>query len=436
MKSGFDRALGDAEHRRDLAVGQLGNLLEQEQLALRFGQCVHRSADAVGLGVLGLGRRGPARHRLQRPALARVLAVRHSAAVAGHSEQPGREASALGVEGPIAQYGHEDLLEHVLGLAPIGDEPPDVGEQAHLVPGVEDVERLHVPVANGARERLVAGRSPSHHLLYAAGHRTVRWDRRFSRPVGDTALDGGILGAMFRRHLGTGLTLALMASLAPGCGRGRDCTKLADVANRRSAEISQIEARQSETPDTLATDMKALADVAEHVVEEVESLEIDDEALEDQARRYGETAHDLAEASQSYASLMETLTDERDAQRRAESAFQKSGQGLLDACSTASAACNAVGDVLRAQPESPDASKLPELLATYVEGLEALELEEGPVANAVAIRIAATKAYKAVVTRRASLDDDIDAARGRIHNAVDKQNALIEQLNVFCVGKE
>ena len=241
---------------------------------------------------------------------------------------------------------------------------------------------------------------------------------------------------MVRRHLGIGLLLALMASLAPGCGRGRDCTKLADVANRRSAEIAQIEARESETPDTLATDMKALADVAEHVVQDVQSLELDDEALETQAKLYGETAHDLSQASQSYASLMETLTEERAAQRKAESAFRKSGQGLLDACSTASAACNTVGDVLRAQPESPEVSKLPELLDTYVEALEALEIEEGPVANAVSVRIAAAKAYKAVVTRRVNLDDEIDGARGRIHAAVDKHNALIEELNVFCVGKD
>lgn len=241
---------------------------------------------------------------------------------------------------------------------------------------------------------------------------------------------------MVRRHLGTGLMLALTASLAPGCRRGRDCTKLADVANRRSAEIAQIEARESETPDTLATDMKALAEVAEHVVQDVETLELGDEDLEAQAKLYGETAHDLSTASQSYASLMETLTEERDAQHDAESAFRDSGQGLLDACATASATCNAVGNVLRTQPQNPEVSKLPELLDTYVEALEALELEEGPVANAVGVRIAAAKAYKAVVTRRVDLDDEITRARGRIHAAVDKHNALIEDLNVFCVGKD
>ncbi|MCR9159571.1 MAG: hypothetical protein ACE37F_04430 [Nannocystaceae bacterium] len=241
---------------------------------------------------------------------------------------------------------------------------------------------------------------------------------------------------MFRRHLGTGLALTLLASFAPGCGRGRDCTKLAEVANRHSAEIAQIEARRSETPDTLATDMRALADVAEHGALDVEGLDLDDEALETHARRYGDTAHGLSEASLSYAALMETLAEERDAQGEAESTFRKSGQGLLDACSTASSACNAVGDVLRAQPESPEPSKLPALLERYIEALEALELEEGPVANAVGVRVAAAKAYEAVVRRRVDLDDEVDEARGRIHAAVQKQNALISELNVMCVGKE
>jgi hypothetical protein len=37
-----------------------------------------------------------------------------------------------------------------------------------------------------------------------------------------------------------------------------------------------------------------------------------------------------------------------------------------------------------------------------------------------------------VVTRSVSLDEDIETARARIHEAVDRQNALIAQLNTFC----
>ncbi len=241
---------------------------------------------------------------------------------------------------------------------------------------------------------------------------------------------------MVTRIVPAGLLFALMASLAQGCGRGRDCTKLADVANRRSAEIAQIEARESATPQTLATDMKALSEVAEHVVEDVDALAIDDDGLQAQAREYSQAAHDLSEATQSYAALMDTLGEEQEAQREAESAFEKSGQGLLDACATASAACNAVGDVLRDQPEDPTPDKLASVLGAYVEALEALDLDEGPVSNAVSVRVAAAKAYEAIITRRAALDEEVDTARRRIHETVDKQNALIEQLNVFCVGKE
>lgn len=230
--------------------------------------------------------------------------------------------------------------------------------------------------------------------------------------------------------------LLLIASITPGCGRARDCTKLADVANQHGAEIAQIEARQSTTPETLATDMETLSEVAARVVEEVTTLDLDDEALRTHAQAYTATAKSLSDASYSYSALMKTLSKEREQSSGVESAFEKSGQGLLDACATASSACNAVGDVLRAQPENPESSKLAKLLGEYIAGLEALELREGPVSNAVAVRVATTKAYQAFLTRQTTLDRDIEAARGRIHNAVDKQNTLIQQLNVFCVGNE
>ncbi len=242
-----------------------------------------------------------------------------------------------------------------------------------------------------------------------------------------------MFGAMAARTLPV---LLMIASITPACGRARDCTKLAKVANQRGSEIAQIEARASTTPETLATDMETLSEVAAHVAEDVTSLDLDDEALREQAKAYTATAQDLSDASHSYSALMKTLSKERKDATGVETAFEKSGQGLLDACASASPACNAVGDVLREQPKNPEANKLAKLLADYVAGLEALELREGPVSNAVAVRVAATKAYQAVLTRQANLDAEIEAARGRIHNAVDKQNTLIEQLNVFCVGKE
>lgn len=242
-----------------------------------------------------------------------------------------------------------------------------------------------------------------------------------------------MFGAMAARTLPV---LLLIASITPGCGKGRDCTKLADVANHRGAEIAQIEARESTTPATLATDMDALSEVAAHVVEDVGTLELNDEALKEQAQAYAATAKDLSDASHSYSALMKTLSKEQTQASDVESAFENSGQGLLDACATASSACNALGDLLRKQPENPEPSKLAGVLNDYVAGLEALELREGPVSKAVALRVATTKAYQAFLTRQATLGADIEDARGRIHNALDKQNVLIDQLNVLCVGKD
>lgn len=232
-----------------------------------------------------------------------------------------------------------------------------------------------------------------------------------------------------------GLVLAvslLVLATGPGCGRGRDCTKLAEVANSRATEIGQIEVRESTTPDTLAADMKDLAEAAKHVAEDVEALQLADDELSARAREYSETAQALGRASRSYAGLMDTLVKQRDRRREAETEFDSSGQALLDACAVASSACNAVGDVLRNQPENPEPSKLGSTLRAYAESLASLKLEEGPVQRAVAVRIAATKAYEAVVARSVSLDEDIETARARIHEAVDRQNALIAQLNTFC----
>ncbi len=234
------------------------------------------------------------------------------------------------------------------------------------------------------------------------------------------------------------LLFGLLASapLAQGCGRARDCNKLADVANRRAAEIAQLHTRDSKTPDTLATDMKALGGVAERTVEDISTLEIGDELLAEEAREYGKTARDLAEASQSYGALMDALAKHHRTQKDAESSFERSGEGLLNVCASASADCNRVGSVLRNQPRNPEPARLARVLDSYVASLEALDLQEGPVQNAVAMRVAAAKAYKAVVTRRTNLDQDIHNARSRLHEVVDHQNDLIAELNLFCLGRD
>ena len=57
------------------------------------------------------------------------------------------------------------------------------------------------------------------------------------------------------------------------------------------------------------------------------------------------------------------------------------------------------------------------------------------VQRAVDTRVAAAKAYAAIVEKKSTLDRDIDEARTKVHTIVARQNALIDELNVFCVGK-
>ncbi len=238
-----------------------------------------------------------------------------------------------------------------------------------------------------------------------------------------------------RRFAYLALPCALALAAGSGCGKTRDCNALAEVTNRRSAEIVQIEARGSETPETLASDMTALGDVADQAASDVHDLPLSDDTVVSKASDYETVAHDLATASRSFSTLMLALVEQREAQAGAQKTFDRSGQALLDACSTASSSCNDVGDVLRAQPKNPAPDKLVSVLASYVEALEALDLDESPVQRAVDTRVAAAKAYAAIVEKKSTLDRDIDEARTKVHTIVARQNALIDELNVFCVGK-
>ena len=76
-----------------------------------------------------------------------------------------------------------------------------------------------------------------------------------------------------------------------------------------------------------------------------------------------------------------------------------------------------------------------ELLFVLRQSLGDLDLEDNTVQRAVDARIAATRSYKLLIEKGASLNEDIDAARGRIHEVVDRHNALIGELNVACLGR-
>lgn len=230
------------------------------------------------------------------------------------------------------------------------------------------------------------------------------------------------------------LPVALVAFFALGCSRGRDCSKLAELTNQRSAEIAQIQARESDTPQTLATDMSALEAAALRIATEVESVELGDEALTHLASTYRSCARELADAAGSYATRMEALARWRDAQRRAQTAFDDSGRALLDACATASPGCNDVAEVLRAQPEAPEPNELPTVLDAYADSLDALELEDDALSDVVDSRIRTTRAYADALTERAQLRVDIEDARDRIDDAVDRQNSVVDQLNRACEG--
>ena len=99
-----------------------------------------------------------------------------------------------------------------------------------------------------------------------------------------------------RRFAYLALPCALALAAGSGCGKTRDCNALAEVTNRRSAEIVQIEARGSETPETLASDMTALGDVADQAASDVHDLPLSDDTVVSKASDYETVAHDLESA--------------------------------------------------------------------------------------------------------------------------------------------
>lgn len=219
-----------------------------------------------------------------------------------------------------------------------------------------------------------------------------------------------------------------------GCGKTKDCNALATVTNRHGTEIANIEHRGSTSPQTLATDMGALAEAADAAAADVHNLELNDEVIVQQASRYEDFAHDLAGASRDFGGLMTTLEAQQSSRGDAAKTFDATGQALLDACATASSACNAVGDILRKQPANPSQAELAQILDDYVEALEDLQLQDSAVQTAIDARIAAAKVYRTAIGEGDSLQAQIEQARGKIHAVVARQNALIEQLNGVCVA--
>ncbi len=219
-----------------------------------------------------------------------------------------------------------------------------------------------------------------------------------------------------------------------GCRKAEDCNALASVTNRRAAEISSIEERGSRSADPLAVDMTELAKVADQAADDVHALELETDDVQTKARAYEDVAHELATASRSFSELMRGLGEYASSRAKIEAEFERTGSALLETCESASVACNAVGDILRKQPIAPSPDEIPEALTEYLEALEQLELEDNVVQTAVDARIAAARSYRTLATRGSSLNSDIESARARLHGVVERQNALIAELNTFCVG--
>jgi hypothetical protein len=148
------------EDRRDLVVGQVTELEQDERGALVVGeppQIVHQLAQVgSALNLLGQPIRDAA--AVLRAVEADVLAARaqhRQAAIARDRVQPGPELDAA-VAGAQRRVGRpEALLERVLGLLPAGQQLMAERQQAACVPVVDRLEGLVVAGAHARHETMV-----------------------------------------------------------------------------------------------------------------------------------------------------------------------------------------------------------------------------------------------------------------------------------------
>lgn len=235
---------------------------------------------------------------------------------------------------------------------------------------------------------------------------------------------------MFHRVI---LLLPAVIGVATGCGpKIEECNELAAIANESVEAISGMKGEGTKDPAELATDAKAMTKIATQTDRKIEALTITTEGLQPKAEQYQAMMKDMAAVTTELSSLLDETVQAEDKQKAAQDAFNETQKALEGPCAEPLPSCAKVDAVLDSQPDSIGEDELLEVLAEYVAALEALELEDEPVAEVVRAHVAATKEYRAAAQEVLTLQEKLTAQYEKFDAIATREDTVVGELNAFC----
>ena len=231
------------------------------------------------------------------------------------------------------------------------------------------------------------------------------------------------------------LVLACGLALAACQTKITECNKLADIVNSGVAQIGKIENRVSQDPAELAKDADEVADLADKTATEISALTIETAELQPRAQTYEEVAKDMAAVSREFATLMKQADEVQGTRlEAAEAKFTESQSALEKVCDGGPPDCAKLAEVLERQPENPSEEQLGGVLGAYITDLEAVELADAAVKKVVDEHVTAVEGYKKVIDDWAVLQTDVETAEQKLDAIVAREDAIVADLNSYCVG--
>ena len=139
--------------------------------------------------------------------------------------------------------------------------------------------------------------------------------------------------------------------------------------------------------------------------------------------------------SREFATLMKQADEVQGTRlEAAETKFTESQSALEKVCDGGPPDCAKLAEVLERQPEKPSEEQLGGVLGAYITDLEAVELADAAVKKVVDEHVTAVEGYKKVIDDWAVLQTDVETAEQKLDAIVAREDAIVADLNSYCVG--
>jgi hypothetical protein len=234
------------------------------------------------------------------------------------------------------------------------------------------------------------------------------------------------------------LVVSLLGSLtfAAACdSKVTECNKLADIVNAGVEAMGKIEGNMSDDPSQLATDARAMADLAKKTKSDIDAIGIKTEELKPKAAAYQEMMEQMGTVGSEFADLLDQANSAGGEKlQAAEKAFNESQTGLEKACAEQSPDCAKISEVMQKQPANPSDDEVAGMLEKYAKDLGALELEGDETKTAVGAHKTAVETYGKLMAEMNGIETKLAEAEKKLDEVVAKEDKIVADLNTYCVG--